>query len=401
MLITVNTKYITVGLLLACSIICALLQGRLLRRMILLADDSESDTGGKGIRNHESWQVSPKALHSVNMTSSAAKTCAINLYGLPRAFQSLALPSIIQNVIRPNAINNCDYFIHYYYLTEEGAGRSGEGGQIKPEEVLLLRQAVQDYSPNSVIRFCYDKEEAFWNQFKPLIDKIRTTNATNGKFLYFPWRSPSYIYPVTTDNIVKMWHSIQSAWNLMAEYETLTTRKFDRIAMLRLDVVYITPINVFHVNQRELRDDEKVALVPGFGRHPVSDRLIVGPRDAVEIWAAQRFERLDAHIEFVRRNHPGWGMHSEKYLNWSIFPAIRDTGTTIVEDDHLCFFRARVDESVWISDCGGWPVFASPSILNNLGGDKVQVLESTLGRKCLGEAQHVSWAFVALQCPAG
>jgi hypothetical protein len=51
--------------------------------------------------------------------------CAINLFGLPRSFQSLVLPSFIENVIWPNAAHNCDYFVHYFNLTQEAAGRSG------------------------------------------------------------------------------------------------------------------------------------------------------------------------------------------------------------------------------------------------------------------------------------
>jgi hypothetical protein len=35
--------------------------------------------------------------------------CAINLFGLPRAFRSLTLPSLIKNVIAVNA--DCDFFV--------------------------------------------------------------------------------------------------------------------------------------------------------------------------------------------------------------------------------------------------------------------------------------------------
>jgi hypothetical protein len=73
--------------------------------------------------------------------------CAINLFGLPRAFQSFVLPSLIQNVIRQNATHNCDYFVHYFNLTQEAAGRSGEGGHLNPSEILLLEQHVLQEAP--------------------------------------------------------------------------------------------------------------------------------------------------------------------------------------------------------------------------------------------------------------
>jgi hypothetical protein len=317
------------------------------------------------------------------------------MYGLPRAFQSLVLPSLIKNVIQPNAIYSCDYFVHYYNLTEETAGRSGGGGRINPDEILLFKQAVQDVSPQSIVEFHHDTEEAFWDRYQPLLDKIRTTKATDGHYLYFPWRAKTYKHPITTDNIIKMWHSIQSAWNLMMEHETLTSQSYTRVAMLRSDVVYMTPINVFEISRRKVLDNEKAALVPAFGRHPVSDRIIVGPRDAVKVWATERFDRLETHVTFVQEHNPGWGMHSEKFLNWTIFPAIRETGTSSVEDDYLCFFRARADETVWISDCRG----AAHSILKNLGGDKVQVLESVLGRSCENQLKRLRHTVEYLHCP--
>jgi len=62
--------------------------------------------------------------------------CAINLYGLPRSFKSLVLPSLVQNVLIPNAAYHCDYYIHYHYLEQDNAVRDGRGGRINPNEIL-------------------------------------------------------------------------------------------------------------------------------------------------------------------------------------------------------------------------------------------------------------------------
>jgi hypothetical protein len=374
--------------LLVSAFMSALLQLRITKYII----DPHESPQQEDLDSFRSIQKSPSNEEAI---STKTAKCAINLFGLPRAFQSLVLPSLVKNVIQPNAIHNCDYFVHYYNLTEETAGRSGGGGRINPDEILLFKQAVQDVSPQSIVEFHYDTEEAFWDRYQPLINRIRTTNATDGHYLYFPWRAKTYKHPITTDNIIKMWHSIQSAWNLMMEHETLTSQPYTRVAMLRSDVVYMTPINVFEISRRKVLDNEKAALVPAFGRHPVSDRIIVGPRDAVKVWATERFDRLETHVTFVQEHNPGWGMHSEKFLNWTIFPAIRETGTSIVEDDYLCFFRARADETVWISDCRG----AAHSILKNLGGDKVQVLESVLGRSCENQLKRLRHTVEYLHCP--
>jgi hypothetical protein len=346
----------------------------------------------------KSLRPDPGALHQESGASTARGRCAINLFVLPRSFQSLVLPSLVQNVLSPNSLYQCDYFVHYYFLTYEEAGRSGLGGRIDPDEILLLEQAVRDVSPNSVISFRFDHEQAFWDKYQPFIDKIRTANDTDGRYLYFPWRDTSYVYPQTLDNIVKMWHSIESAWEVMTKHELETSLRYDRVAVLRSDVVYVTPIDFFQVNWRLINDSDRVAVVPAFGRYPVNDRMIVGPREAVEIWAAQRFNRLETHIKFVQENHPGWGMHSERFIKWTINPAIRDSNTTIVEDGNICFFRVRADETVKINDCeDGKSVVAAPSIVENTGEGKAKLLESILGRKCL--VRPPDSASTSLQCP--
>ena len=104
---------------------------------------------------------------------SKKERCAINFFGLPRAFESLVLPSIVKNVIKPNA--GCDYYIHYYHKTEEAAGRSGQGGAINPTEILLLEDAVLEAAASHgdatataaapVVEFVYDTEEDLWKQY--------------------------------------------------------------------------------------------------------------------------------------------------------------------------------------------------------------------------------------------
>ena len=56
-------------------------------------------------------------------TRQVSGPCAIALYGLPRSFQSLVLPSLIQNVIRPNAVPRCDYFVYFHNANHDPGGR--------------------------------------------------------------------------------------------------------------------------------------------------------------------------------------------------------------------------------------------------------------------------------------
>jgi hypothetical protein len=319
----------------------------------------------------------------------AVDRCAINFFGLPRAFESLVLPSIIKHIIIPN--HNCDYYVHYYYMTEELQGRSGNGGTIDPTAILLLRDAVHKVSIDRgdkvlpIVEFVFDKEEDFWNKYTNLIHRIRTT-IVNGKYLYFPWKAKTYRHPVTTDNIIKMWHSIQSAYQLMEDVAKQKNINYNTVAMLRSDVVYVTPINIHDAPITENKLQLTPVTIPNFGKHPVSDRIIYGPKDAVQIWATQRFINLERHVDFILHNDPGWGLHSERFVNYTLFPLIRNI-TSIHLHPTLCFFRARADESVWVSDCyGATNDVAASSIMENFQGRTLRtIVQDAIGRSCSGK----------------
>jgi hypothetical protein len=331
--------------------------------------------------------------------------CAINLFGLPRAFQSFVLPSIIENVIRSNSAHNCDYFVHYFNLTQEAAGRSGKGGHLNTSEILLLEQHVQREAPPGQRRpkvvFLAEQEEDFWKKYEALINKTRNTRDSEGRFVYFPWKCQTYEYPRTVDNIIKMWHSIQSAWLLMEQHATGYNIQYTRVAMLRADVMYVTPIDIYRLDNGHNNDtyagagagalfdrENRVAVVPSFAKYPVNDRMIYGPHAAVKIWAAERFARLETHVQALLKDNPGYGMHSERFLSITIFPAIRQAGIEIHENPRLCFFRVRSDETVWVSDCdpGGSDITMRKKMVERLSG-----------RQC-GKAIKINKRVRALDC---
>lgn len=91
-------------------------------------------------------------------------------------------------------------------------------------------------------------------------------------------------------------------------------------------------------------------------------------------------------------------MHSEKFVNYTLLPAIRQTGARVADHETMCFFRARSDESVWINDCDGTPEVASREIHKHLNKDRRQAVEQVLGRKCPGEIHRITRMFSALDC---
>jgi hypothetical protein len=177
--------------------------------------------------------------------------------------------------------------------------------------------------------------------------------------------------------------------------------EYTTVAMLRSCVVYVTPI-VIHdaTSSGEATTAKPTVTIPSFGKHSISDRIIYGPSEAVKIWASERFSRLETHIQYVQEHIPGWGMHSERFLNKTLFPAIREI-THIRQHPTMCFLGARADESVWVSDCEGPASVSAPSIRQALGNDMRLVVERTIGRKCPGAVKRLSQNVKYLDCLKG
>lgn len=325
--------------------------------------------------------------------------CAICFWGLPRAFSAVVLPTLIQNILIPNAKYHCDFFVHYHHLEHEVPSRSGRGGVLNPEEIFELAEAVKLVASNSslsssgdknntsykpIVRFAKSTDSDFYRRRGAFLNRTHTAKDSKGRYKYFPWKERSFHFPTTTDNvsrmnglttatavgclerhyltvahsfylhqIVRMWDGLSAAWNLLTETETKLNVNYTRVAMLRSDVAFITPIDIYSIQgNKDINNVQRTAVVPGFAKWPVNDRMIYGPAPAVAIWASERFKWIERHVAKVARSLPGRGMQDEYYLDLTIFPAIRKLGITIVEDETLCFLRARADESVWVNDCG-------------------------------------------------
>eukprot|EP00977_Amphora_coffeiformis_P021406 scaffold9279_cov159-Amphora_coffeaeformis.AAC.6 len=386
------------------------LQVSLFRR---ISQQHRNATAIHGHTKRTDLQHQPPSVATAPRPQQDLGRCAINLYGLPRAFGSLVLPSLLKNVIQreyqnketaammcwtSNAAYQCDYFVHYYNLTREVSGRSGAGGLLDPHEVRKLTNAVRKYQADATVEYAMDEEEDFWNKYRPLLKRIHNTTDFKGRYLYYPWRAVTYKHP-TVDNIVKMWHSIEQAWNTMEAHAQQENIKYTRVAMLRSDVVYMTPIDIWETEKMGVHDTgNNLAIIPGFGRYPVSDRIIYGPYKAVEQWSTSRFTSLDRHVKWVLKNAPGWGMHSEKFVYFTLLPNVRETGARVADHETMCFFRARSDETVWVTDCDGSPSVASPEIYKHLNKNRRQAVEEVIGRPCPGEIQKMTIHFSSLDC---
>ena len=298
--------------------------------------------------------------------NNVSSSCAILFFGLPRAFKLYVLPSIIENVFIPNIKNNCDYYVHYHAISREGAGRMDEkGGEVHGEDVFILKDALrQVYKSTSTgssiphISIVNSTEEDFMNARNESLQKYLTERDSFGDIVYFPHKNFGWLYPTSINNVVKQWDSINAAWLLMEENAKHLKRNYSRVAMLRNDVMYVTPLDVYQLPNNERDIDNNHIVVPGWARFPVNDRMVAGPYDAVKVWATERFGRID---ESVRTNRlpreRRAGMHSESFLNRTLLPAMQEAGAShgeryvLVEHPNFCFLRSRADNSVRYGDC--------------------------------------------------
>lgn len=274
--------------------------------------------------------------------------CALCFFGLPRSFKTMVLPSIQKNILIPNAKHGCDIFVHYYYKLEEEAGRFNEGGKIDPNEIFLLEPSVANISKLSTVRFTNDTDSQFFATRKTELDRYEKTAGTDGKPAYYPWKEDGW-KPITQVNLIRQWHSVERSFQLMEDYAQQHNIRYRRVAMLRNDVMYLTPIDIMKLDRTLLDSKNDHFVLPPFANYPVNDRMIYGPYEAVKVWATKRFELIEERVK--NPNAAGKVLHSERFMNESIIPSIEDLGYTKHLNPDICFVRTRVNSVTMFNDC--------------------------------------------------
>lgn len=324
--------------------------------------------------------------------------CALCFFGLPRAYKLMALPSIVRNLLIPNARHNCDIYVHYFKQFSEEKGRRNRGGIINPDDVFGLELAAKNVSkrfgpidgrnahriPN--IAFTYDTDEQFLERRKTALARYHNTLGVDGRPAYFPWAARTYLNS-SLDNMVRQWHAIECSFKLMDYHAKKLGVTYSRVGMFRNDAMYLTPIDIA-VSDRGVFDTKNQHFVTApFARYPINDRMIYGPYEAVKIWATKRFDLIEERVALAK--DPGYEMHSEKFLNASVFPAMERLDYTEVVNPDICFVRTRPDEAALISDC------------NTGGFNKSQtkaLAEDIVKKKC---TEYQMGRFHALGCGDG
>jgi hypothetical protein len=242
--------------------------------------------------------------------------------------------------------------------------------------------------PLPYVGFTQDTAEEFERNQSRLLQDIRGEHSGGNN----PYYGEFFGFPVETYvNIIKMWYSIAAAWESMEKHASMHAIIYERVAMMRSDVVYVTPIDIFRpasslydeaafdrfcaplYDEGAFDSFNNQSVIPGFAKFPVNDRMFFGPYEATKIWATGRFSRLN---EWVFQLHQP--LHSEQFLNATILPAIRRQGISIGVDPRICFLRARADGSVLARDCHGG---ASKGLLERLLNKTCPPYRDEVGRR--------------------
>ncbi|CAJ1928124.1 unnamed protein product [Cylindrotheca closterium] len=349
-------------------------------------DISEPDTQSDYITGN----IDPTIESEVANDSPTRFRCALCFFGLPRSYSSIVLPSIEKNILDPNAKYQCDIFVHYFHQTQEAAGRYNNGGSINPDEIFLLKPAVierfnetlienaseKNYSRMTLL-FANDTNATFYEKRASDLHRYHTTLDSEGNPKYFPWKAPTW-QTSSLDNMIRQWHSVEAVFGMMTEYANRHNIEYKRVAMLRNDVCYVTPVDIMKLDGGKFDDKNAFFVIPNFAKWPVNDRMIYGPYEAVKIWATQRFRLMEERVE--TKPDVGWNMHSERFMKASILPAMKALGYRKSVSSDICFFRTRTKGMLMTSDC-----FQKGKIRGFIQHQKPnikKIVEDTVGRNC-------------------
>ena len=353
-----------------------------------------SQTTELSLGNKEDHQVRRKALAETGTSPGSDEfQCAICFFGLPRSYKEMVLPSIVKNVLEPNAKYNCDVFVHFDIKKLEPKGRMNPGGKLNATEIYDLQIAVEEVSIKAkpslsstpAVVFCNDTRRSFKAQRQGHIDKYMETMDKDGKQIYYPWKQKSWRRSSLV-NLVKQWHSIDKVFWLMENHMNQTNKKYTRVAMLRNDAMYLSSIDILRLDndgnstkdvQSDIDVDNQHFVIPFFASFPVNDRMIYGPYDAVKIWATKRFDFLE---ERAKDNESrGYVMHSERFMESHIFPAMEKLGYMRNVHSGLCLVRTRPSSRALLNDCtlagGAAKGFETATAA-------ISEIESIVGRPC-------------------
>jgi hypothetical protein len=77
--------------------------------------------------------------------------------------------------------------------------------------------------------------------------------------------------------------------------------------------------------------------------------MIYGPYEAVKVWSTKRFELIEERVQDPEA--AGMVIHSERFMNESVFASIEELGFSRHLNPDICFVRTRASSVILFNDC--------------------------------------------------
>jgi hypothetical protein len=68
----------------------------------------------------------------------------------------------------------------------------------------------------------------------------------------------------TQDNLIRQWHSVEAGFRLMEQHAQQNNINYTRVAMLRNDVMYLTPIDIMKLDNVTMDTENRHYIIPPF-----------------------------------------------------------------------------------------------------------------------------------------
>lgn len=260
--------------------------------------------------------LAPPRSAATAIATTKTPPCALLFFGLVKdSFIEVTLPSIKANILKQNP--DCDIFLHTYNLTQ--VPRNNRNGEVTDTPA----NASDAYSLTSHVNI--ENMDIFFDKREDFLNETRKNYHTG-------WGDCCQSH----DNMIKQWHSIKGAWDLMTDHEQQNinnvTKHYQQIGLFRSDVYYVNPIDI----------SDSEAAVPYFHTWGgYNDRIFYGNRENAAVWA-DRFAYSPIHKG---------DYHSESYLR-----KMMNHHNISVSKKPICVLRVRSLsrlerlENCWYSD---------------------------------------------------
>jgi len=281
-----------------------------------------------------------------------SQRCALIFFGLPKVFRKIVLPSIKKHIIDINP--TCDVYVHAYNFTVAPENpRNGEIGN----EALDVTEIYDIFDGFKVNSRMYPPPPSVGRNLIITSDEqfLRDRDLKHYQ-KYFPYES-FLKFPTSLNNMIRQWHSIGLAWDLMEKREKedklhwwnekrgisppqmtnmFTSPVYERVGFFRSDVEYRSPIDISNGD----------AVVPRFNNEKfyMTDRMFYGLRHFAGRWQGNtRFDFIEIYFKssFGKR----YKLHSERFLYYLFrFMPLTFNG-------NICFVRVRANGKFQNEDC--------------------------------------------------